>query len=170
MRWVRAIPGCDGAPAWLARSWRAAPAVALAGALTASVPVSAQDQGAVIVAQQIGISHYAIGVTIVAIGTTLPDKAISIVAGRRGESGVVLANASGSNIFVLTLALGLAALLSDSGLAADRLVTRIDVPLLIAASSLTILLFHRPTLGRGTGITLLSLYIVYFTYALMRGE
>ena len=43
------------------------------------------------------------------MGTTLPDKAISFVAGRRGRSGIVTANATGSNIFVLTLILGLAA-------------------------------------------------------------
>lgn len=126
-------------------------------------------QGAVAIAQQFNISEYAIGATIVAVGTTLPDKAISFVAGRRGQSGVVLANATGSNIFVLTLVLGVAALFSSSGLELAADVARIDVPLLVAVSLLIVLLFHRPTLGRGTAIALLSLYGAYFVYALIRG-
>lgn len=126
-------------------------------------------QGAVAIAQLFGIAEYAIGATIVAVGTTLPDKAISFVAGRRGESGVVLANATGSNIFVLTLVLGLAALVSGSGLTLPNNIARVDVPLLVAVSLLIVLLFWRPALGRGTALSLLALYVVYFVYALLRG-
>ena len=126
-------------------------------------------QGAVTIAQQFGLSEYAIGATIVAVGTTLPDKAISFVAGRRGQSGVVTANATGSNIFVLTLVLGLAALFSGSGLTIASDIARIDVPLLVAATVLVVLLFQRPALGRSTGIALLVLYVAYLVYALLRG-
>lgn len=126
-------------------------------------------QGAIAIAQQFGLSDYAIGATIVAVGTTLPDKAISFVAGRRGQGGVVTANATGSNIFVLTLVLGLAALFSGSGLRIPTDVARIDVPLLVVVSALVVVLFHRPALHRGTGFTLLALYLVYFAYALLRG-
>ena len=126
-------------------------------------------QGAVAIAQQLGFSEYAIGATVVAVGTTLPDKAISFVAGRRGQSGVVTANATGSNIFVLTLVLGLAALFSGAGLSISPDVARVDLPLLIAASILVVLLFHRPSLHRGTGVALLSIYAAYLAYALLRG-
>ena len=126
-------------------------------------------QGAVAIALHVGLSEYAIGATVVAVGTTLPDKAISFVAGRRGQSGVVTANATGSNIFVLTLVLGLAALFSPSGLVIAPEVARIDVPLLVAASLLVVGLFRGPTLGRGAGIFLLALYVAYVVYALMRG-
>lgn len=126
-------------------------------------------QGAVVIAEQAGLSEYAIGATVVAVGTTLPDKAISFVAGRRGQSGVVTANATGSNIFVLTLVLGLAAIASPTGLAIVPEVARVDVPLLVAASLLVVLLFRRPALGRGTGIFLLALYAAYLVYALVRG-
>jgi cation:H+ antiporter len=127
-------------------------------------------QGAVVIAEHAGLSEYAIGATVVAVGTTLPDKAISFVAGRRGQSGVVTANATGSNIFVLTLVLGLAALFSPSGLTIAPDVARIDVPLLVAASLLVVILFRRPALGRGTGIFLLALYVAYVVYALVRGS
>jgi cation:H+ antiporter len=126
-------------------------------------------QGAVVIAQQAGLSEYAIGATVVAVGTTLPDKAISFVAGRRGQGGVVTANATGSNIFVLTLVLGLAALFSGSGLTIAPEIARVDTPLLVAASVLVVGLFRRPALGRGTGLLLLALYLAYIVYALLRG-
>lgn len=125
--------------------------------------------GAVEIAGRLGLSDYAIGATVVAIGTTLPDKAISLVGGWRGQGGVVTANATGSNIFVLTLVLGLAALASGSGLAVAQGVVRVDLPLLVAASVLVVLLFSRPSLHRGTGSLLLVLYVAYLVYALARG-
>lgn len=126
-------------------------------------------QGAVQIAEQVGLSDYAIGATVVAVGTTLPDKAISFIGGRRGQSGVVTANATGSNIFVLTLVLGLAALFSRGGLAVAPSVVQVDLPLLLAASVLVVLLFRRPTLHRRAGLFLLGLYVAYIAYALFRG-
>lgn len=125
--------------------------------------------GAVEIAGRLGLSDYAIGATVVAFGTTLPDKAISLVGGWRGQGGVVTANATGSNIFVLTLVLGLAALASGSGLAVAQGVVRVDLPLLVAASVLVVLLFRRPSLHRGTGGLLLALYLAYLVFALARG-
>lgn len=126
-------------------------------------------RGAVDIAGRVGISDYAIGATVVAFGTTLPDKAISFVGGRRGQSGVVTSNATGSNIFVLTLVLGLAAVTSGSGLTIASSVTRVDLPLLTATSVLIVVLFRRPSLHRGTGAGLLLGYIAYIAYALTRG-
>ena len=125
--------------------------------------------GAVHIAHQAGLSEYAIGATVVAIGTTLPDKAISFVGGMRGQSGVVTSNALGSNIFILTLVLGLAALSSSSGVAVAHSVTRVDLPLLLAASVLVVALFHRRSLHWRTGLALLTLYAGYITFALVRG-
>lgn len=125
--------------------------------------------GAVELASRVGLSDYAIGATVVAVGTTMPDKAISFVGGRRGASGVVTANATGSNIFVLTLVLGLAALASPSGLEIPRSVARVDVPLLLATSVLIAGLFFRRSLHRGVGLFLLVLYVAYIAFALARG-
>lgn len=126
-------------------------------------------EGAVRVAETIGLSDYAIGATVVAVGTTLPDKAISFIGGRRGQSGIVTANATGSNIFVLTLVLGLAALFSGSGLAVNREIIRIDMPLLLLASGLIVVLFNRPSLHWRSGLLLLTFYVAYVVYALVRG-
>jgi cation:H+ antiporter len=125
--------------------------------------------GAVEIAERLGISQFAIGATVVAIGTTLPDKAISLVGGMRGRGGVVTANALGSNIFLLTLVLGLAALASGSGLRVADSVIQVDLPLLLAASVLTVLLFRRRSLHWRTGIALLALYVAYLAFVLVRG-
>jgi K+-dependent Na+/Ca+ exchanger-like protein len=141
----------------------------LIGLVAIAIGAELVVQGAVTIAVHFGLSEYAIGATVVAVGTTLPDKAISFVAGRRGNSGVVTANATGSNIFVLTLVLGLAALVSGSGVSMAPDVAAVDVPLLIAVTVLVVLLFQRSALGRGTGIGLLLLYVAYIVSTLLRG-
>jgi cation:H+ antiporter len=125
--------------------------------------------GAVHIADVLGLSQFTIGVTVVAIGTTLPDKAISLVGGMRGQSGVVTANAIGSNIFLLTLVLGLAALGSGHGIAVAHSVKQVDLPLLLAASVVVVALFYRRSLHWRTGVALLALYVAYIAFALIRG-
>jgi len=144
-------------------------AVLVLGLVVISMGAELIVQGSVHIAQRIGLSEYAIGATVVSIGTTLPDKAISLIGGLRGQGGVVTANATGSNIFLLTLVLGLAALSSGAGLAVAPTVAHVDVPLLLAATLLVTLLFRQPSLHRRTGVALLILYVAYIVYALVRG-
>lgn len=144
-------------------------AVIVLGLIVISVGAELIVEGGVRIAAGLGLSDYAIGATVVAFGTTLPDKAISLIAGRRGQGGVVTANATGSNIFLLTLVLGLGALGSGAGLVVDRTVARVDAPLLLLASALVVLLFRRPSLHRATGLGLLTLYVAYIAFALVRG-
>ena len=125
--------------------------------------------GGVALAERVGLSDYAIGATIVAVGTTLPDKAISWKGGRLGHGGVVTANAAGSNIFVLPLSLGVAALTAPPVLTVAPAILRVDLPLLLLATLLVALLFRRPSLHRGTGALLLTLYAAYLAFALVRG-
>ncbi len=137
--------------------------------ITISVGAELVVQGAIYVAQYIGLSEYVIGATVVAVGTTLPDKAISLIGGLRGQGGIVTANATGSNIFLLTLVLGLAALTSGSGLSVAPSVSRVDTPILLAVSVLIVLLFQKRTLHRRSGLALLAIYIGYIAYQLVSG-
>lgn len=139
------------------------------GLIIVSVGAELVVQGAAYLARIAGLSDFAIGATVVAIGTTLPDKAISFIAGLRGQGGVVTANATGSNIFLLTLVLGLAALGSRPALLVVPSVAHVDVPLLVGVSVLVAALFFRAQLHRGTGIVLLALYVGYFAFALVTG-
>lgn len=116
-------------------------------------------QAGLSLAHALGISEFVIGLTLVAFGTTLPDKVISVAAALKGRSGVVTANALGSNIFNLTAVLGLAALATP--LNVDAPTRAFDVPFLLAVTGLTTLLFLRDRLGRLAGAGLLVLYITY---------
>lgn len=85
----------------------------------------------------------------------------------RGQSGVVTANALGSNIFILTLLLGIAAL-ATGGLTLAPRIAHVDVPILVGVTVLTVALFHRARLHRLEGIGLLVLYVGYIALALLR--
>ena len=80
--------------------------------------------GAVVAAPQLGVSEAVIGLTLVALGTSLPELATTIVAARRGEAEIALGNAIGSNIFNVFSVLGPAALaapIASVGIGADVL-------------------------------------------------
>ena len=142
--------------------------VVVIGLVVIAIGAELVVEGGVRLAREVGLSDYAIGATIIAIGTTLPDKAISLVAGLRGQGGIVTANATGSNIFLLTLVLGLSAV-GGGGLVVGRHVSHVDAPLLLGVSLMVALLFLRPTLHRAAGIGLLALYAGYIALALVRG-
>ena len=127
--------------------------------------------GAVNVAQVLGVSDLLIGLTIVAVGTSLPELASSIAAARRGENDLAVGNVIGSNIFNTLVVVGLASVIAPIQAADPEVMSR-DVPIM---SALTLLLFLMsfPFLkrkrkkggqfgfGRIGGALLLSLYVAY---------
>jgi K+-dependent Na+/Ca+ exchanger-like protein len=117
---------------------------------------------AVYFARVLGFSETIIGLTIVAIGTTLPDKAISLAGGLKQQGGLVAANAVGSNIFLLTLTLGLAAFAAP--VVADAQTLRFDVPVMIGSAVVLWLLLLRQRLHWRAGLLLLLLYLGYLAY------
>jgi Ca2+/Na+ antiporter len=141
----------------------------LGGLVVISLGAELVVQGAVHIAHRIGLSEYVIGATVVAVGTTLPDKAISLIGGLRGRGGIVTANATGSNIFLLTLVLGTAALFGGSGLTVTPSVAHVEVPILVVVTALVALLFQRQSLHRGAGIGLLAVYFGYIGYVFAHG-
>ena len=107
-----------------------------------------------------GISEAFIGLTIVAIGTSLPELATSLIAALRRQSEIAIGNIIGSNIFNLLGILGITAIVTPIP-AASRFLS-FDLPVLIAASLiLTGLLVTRPTIGRGVGAVMLAGYFAY---------
>ncbi len=116
-------------------------------------------EAAVRVAGRLGVPEIVVGLTVVAIGTTLPDKIISIVGARRGQSSLVIANTVGSNFCNLLAALGIAALVRP--LTLDRPTRAFDLPVLVGATALLTLLLTRRSVGQWAGAGLLTLYIAY---------
>jgi cation:H+ antiporter len=116
--------------------------------------------GSVSIARGFGISEAFIGLTIVAVGTSLPELATSVIAAFRRQSEIAIGNIVGSNIFNVFGILGITALVKPIPVA-DRFLT-FDLPIMIAVSLvLTALLLTRPVLGRGVGLAGLLGYGIY---------
>jgi cation:H+ antiporter len=116
--------------------------------------------GAVSIARGYGISEAFIGLTIVAVGTSLPELATSLIAALRRQSEIAIGNIVGSNIFNVLGILGLTAVITPVPVAPRFL--GFDLPILIAVSLvLTLLLLTRPVIGRGLGIVMLLAYAAY---------
>ncbi|MFN4099186.1 MAG: calcium/sodium antiporter [Pararhodobacter sp.] len=116
--------------------------------------------GAVSIARGYGISEAFIGLTIVAVGTSLPELATSLIAALRRQSEIAIGNIVGSNIFNVLGILGVTALVTPIPVA-SRFLT-FDLPVMIAVSLvLTALLLTRPVIGRGFGTVMLAGYVAY---------
>ena len=119
-----------------------------------------------LIAKAWGMSDTLVGLTIVAIGTSLPELATSITASRRGDSGIALGNAVGSCLFNILFILGAASALSPIN-AVPELV--IDAAILIAVSVLICIVARTDNkTNRLEGIICAAAYVVYTAYIIMR--
>lgn len=149
----------DDDPAPMLPLWQAALWVAL-GLVALMVGARFLVDGAVTIARGYGISEAFIGVSIVAVGTSLPELATSLIAAFRRKSEIAIGNILGSNIFNVLGILGVTALIAPIPVAARFL--SFDLPVMVAASLvLTGLLVAWSRIGRLTGIGLLLAYITY---------
>ena len=126
-------------------------------------------KGAVNVAQTFGVSDRVIAVTVVAIGTSIPELAASLIAAIKKESSISIGNVLGSNIFNILSVLGLTALIHPIKLVDNRLIT-FDIYWMLGFSFVLMPLILMPKKGfldRKAGIILLGGYIlfVYLTFA-----
>ncbi|MDD7516769.1 calcium/sodium antiporter [Ruminococcus flavefaciens] len=122
--------------------------------------------GASDIARAFGMSDNLIGMTIVALGTSLPELVTSIVAARKGEVDMALGNVVGSNIFNILFVLGIAAAISPIGFTMQN---AIDTAVLIAMSLLVLVLcIPKKKMLRWHGALMLAVYAGYTTYIFMR--
>ncbi|WP_448563300.1 calcium/sodium antiporter [Trichothermofontia sp.] len=125
-------------------------------------------KGAVIIAQAIGVDELVIGLTIVAVGTSLPELASSVVASIRGEQDIAVGNVVGSNIFNILAVLGLAATLSPNGMAVSPAAINFDIPVMIAVAVACLPIFITgKTISRWEGLLFLGYYIAYTAYLIL---
>ena len=115
--------------------------------------------GAVNIARGYGISEAFIGLTIVAVGTSLPELATSLIAALRRQSEIAIGNIVGSNIFNVLGILGITALIAPIPVA-PRFLT-FDLPILLVATLVLLVLLRRASIGRGAGVVLLAAYAIY---------
>ncbi len=130
----------------------------LGGIVGLGVGAELMVRSAVTIARAFGISELVIGITIVALGTSLPELAASLVSAAKGQMDISLGNVIGSNIFNILFVLGICPMIRP--LAIDPSVLRFELPVMLLFSiGLLPLARHQLSLGRGKGALLLSTYL-----------
>lgn len=125
-------------------------------------------EGAVRIAESLGVSKQLIGVTVVAIGTSLPELVTSLMAAFRKQSDISIGNLIGSNIFNLLGIIGVSAIVQPIQVTHESFFLDIGVMLLIA---LVLYPFMRlgKNLGRWQGVLLFAAYVTYMVLVVQRG-
>lgn len=135
---------------------------AIAIAVGGDVTVDAASR----IASDLGMSQTLIGLTIVSIGTSLPELVTSIVAARKNEVDMALGNAIGSNIFNILMVLGIASLISPISIIRENI---IDLCVLVAFTvCVWIFAGTKKKIGRIEGLCMVALYAVYAVYIVIR--
>ena len=118
------------------------------------------------IAIDFGMSQTLVGLTIVALGTSLPELVTSIVAARKNEVGMALGNAIGSNVFNILMVLGIASAISPIAFMTENI---IDIVVLLVFS-LIVWLFAatKQQLSKLEGAIMIALYVGYSVYIFMR--
>ncbi|TVR96025.1 MAG: sodium:calcium antiporter [Trueperaceae bacterium] len=140
--------------------------LALAGVALLALAAQALVTGAISLAQAWGVSERVIGLTMVAIGTSLPELASSIAAALRRQGDIILGNIVGSNVFNLLSVLALAGLVHPLQVEATALRVDLLVMLLFAAVVAPIAITGW-RVGRREGAALLAAYLVYVALVLV---
>ena len=118
------------------------------------------------IALDLGMSQTLVGLTIVSIGTPLPELVTSIVAARKNEIGMALGNAIGSNVFNILMVLGIASAISPIAFITENV---IDIVILLVFTLIVWLLAAtKKQLSRVEGFLMVALYAAYAVYIFIR--
>lgn len=122
-------------------------------------------RGASSVAKEWGISDAVVGLTVVAMGTSLPELATTAVSARKGDSGIAIGNVLGSNVFNLLMVLGMTGVICPMGIEG---ITRIDLTLLVGSMVLLWLFsYTKLTIQRWEGTLLTVLFAGYIAWLII---
>jgi len=125
--------------------------------------------GAVAVARTLGVSELIIGLTIVAVGTSLPEVATTVAAAIKGERDLAVGNAVGSNIFNILLVLGATSMLVPGGIPVSTQALGFDFPVMLAVSLVCLpVCFTGWIISRWEGALFLVYYLAYIIYMVLR--
>ena len=146
------------------------------GVVLLSVGACLLTDGATAIAKRLGVSEFLIGVTIVAVGTSMPEFVVSVMSAIGGQSDVSIGNVVGSNIFNIYAILGVTALVSPLPLTREN--TRRDLPITLVVSLLLCLIALDSTLlgresniiSRPDGLLLLAGYAIFLGYMIKGGK
>ena len=123
--------------------------------------------GASAIAAGFGLSQTLIGLTIVALGTSLPELVTSIVAASKGETGMAVGNVVGSNIFNLLLILGVSSAIHPIAIS---MASFVDLCVLLAVSLIAFgFVITGKRINRAEGFTMIVMYLAYTAFSIWRG-
>ena len=118
------------------------------------------------IAIDLGMSQTLVGLTIVSIGTSLPELVTSVVAARKNEVDMAVGNAVGSNIFNILMVLGIASAINPVSLIRENV---IDIIILVVFSVVVwIFAATKKKISRKEGIAMVAMYLVYAVYIILR--
>ena len=118
------------------------------------------------VAKRLKVPSMIIGLTIVAMGTSLPECAVSVTASLNNNNALAVSNVIGSNIFNILLVLGLAATINPMGV---TLVSLIDIIFMVLITLLLFMMIRKDnSLVKKQGIILVIIYTIYMIYTIIR--
>ena len=165
---VREVESWDTIDTWLAGHLALSSATAVLGIGLLVLGADLLVAGAVDIARTFGVSDAIIGLSLVAIGTSLPELATAIVSSVKKEPDVVVGSVIGSNIFNILAILGITLTLGPIGV--EGRIAGIDAPLVVATSlGLLLLLLFARRMGRRVGIAMLGLYLGYLALLYAQG-
>ncbi|WP_026119112.1 calcium/sodium antiporter [Nocardiopsis ganjiahuensis] len=120
------------------------------------------------IAAQLGVSDLVIGLTVVAVGTSLPELVTCVVAVVRGQRDLALGNVVGSNVFNIGAVLGLSAVVAPEGIEVAASALRFDIPIMFAVALILLpIAFTHLAVARWEGALLLVFYCAYIGYLLL---
>lgn len=123
-------------------------------------------EGAKEIARAFGLSEALIGLTIVAVGTSLPELVTSVVAAKKGESDIAVGNVIGSNIFNIFFILGVSATILPMNVSSTYVY---DMAILIAVMIASYIpIWKKEKVGRGMGLVMVTVYVIYTIYLIVR--
>lgn len=124
--------------------------------------------GAAEIAKFFGVSDTVIGLTIVAIGTSLPEVATSIVATMKGQREIAIGNVIGSNMYNVLGILGLAAIVTPGGLNVEPSTIAVDLPVMLGVALISYPVFlTRSSIDRWEGALFMICYVAYTAYLIL---
>ena len=153
------------------RHWGVQAALVLGGLALLVLGADWLVGAAVTFARVMGVSDLVIGLTVVAVGTSMPEIATSLIAALRGQRDIAVGNVIGSNIFNLLAVLGAAGMVSTGGLSVPEAARNFDlwVMLAVAFACLPILLTGRE-IARWEGAVFLGYYAAYTLYLVLAAQ
>lgn len=141
------------------------------GLIMCIVGADALVDSATTLARILGVSELVIGLTIVSIGTSLPELATSFVATIRGQRDIAIGNVVGSSIFNILGVIGVAGLIAPNGIIVAPSILRVDLPVAIGASIACFLIcFTDRIISRWEGLLFLFYYGAYTTYLILEAQ